>query len=181
MTTIANKIIYIHKDMEHRDKVALEVSYAILIIMAVTFIVFKFFGVGSAQQSLTAVTAFKNYNQTQVTINNHQFKAYIADTPEKQSQGLSDITSMFPEEGMQFIYNTPAIYKFWMKDMNFNLDFVWIRDGKIVDLTENMSSDLIDQVKTISPKVPADSMLELNAGQIYKNGLKVGDEVVVNK
>ena len=45
----------------------------------------------------------------------------------------------FPDGvGMLFVFNSPGQYSFWMKDMHFPLDMVWIDSDKIVaDISRN--------------------------------------------
>lgn len=165
--------------MKNSDKKILSISYAILFLIGGIFLFLKILHIGLADEIRSANQAFKTYQQADVWINDHSYHAYMAFTDTQQRQGLSGITSMFPEEGMLFQFSKPQILNFWMKDMNFNLDFVWIRDGQVVDLIENVSSNPIDQLKILSPKVSADSVLELNAGQITKAHLKIGQELLV--
>src|SRR4030042_2564613 len=73
----------------------------------------------------------KNYSSNFKTaqINGQKIFVEIADTPEKRSQGLSGRDNLSQNQGMLFIFNQPAIPSFWMKDMNFPLDFIWINNN----------------------------------------------------
>lgn len=101
----------------------------------------------------------------------------IADNDKLRTKGLSGRKSLPNTAGMLFIYEKPGYYKFWMKEMNFSLDFVWINDDKIVDLTENISP--ADKNNPIFPlftsRSPADKILEVNAGVIKSYGIRIGD------
>jgi len=109
----------------------------------------------------------------------------IADTDEKRALGLSFRKSLPEKNGMLFIFETPGTYSFWMKDMNFPLDMIWIgEDNTIVDITENvpnpdLSAPLYD-LPHYSPKVPAKMILEVNAGFSKKNVISLGDRVEIN-
>jgi uncharacterized membrane protein (UPF0127 family) len=104
----------------------------------------------------------------------------IAQTPEQRKQGLSGVKSLAENEGMLFVFETAGIYKFWMKEMNFPLDFIWIRQNKVVDLTENLPAPSPgapeSQIASCRPKTPADMVLELPAGWIKKHQIKIGDK-----
>jgi hypothetical protein len=81
---------------------------------------------------------------------------------------------------MWFVFSTPDIYSFWMKDMNFPIDIIWIKDGKVVDLSPNASAQPGAQDKDLliyRPVAPIDRVLELKAGWAEKFGLKRGDSV----
>jgi uncharacterized membrane protein (UPF0127 family) len=98
----------------------------------------------------------------------------IADTNSKREQGLSGRAKLDSDTGMLFVFDKPDKYSFWMKDMKFNLDFVWIRDDKIVYLTRNVSTP-----STLYPPYAVNKVLEVNAGFIDANKLEVGDKIEV--
>ncbi len=98
----------------------------------------------------------------------------IADTESKREQGLSGRDKLDSDSGMLFIFDRPDKYSFWMKDMKINLDFVWIRDGKIVYLSRNISNPT-----TLYPPYDVNKVLEVNAGFIDANKIEVGDKIEV--
>lgn len=103
----------------------------------------------------------------------------IADSEPERSKGLSNRKSLADNRGMLFLYQVPGKYSFWMKDMLFPLDFIWIRESKIVGISINVpnptSSDaapvMLNQTREF------DAVLEVNAGFVQENGIKVGDKV----
>lgn len=97
-------------------------------------------------------------------------------TAEQKSQGLAGKDSLGENEGMMFVFELPGQYGFWMKGMKFPLDFVWIRQGKVVEVSESVSAE--DQTQVYQPKEPIDAMLEVNAGWAARHGVKMGDDVV---
>jgi len=76
---------------------------------------------------------------------------------------------------MLFIFPKPGRPNFWMKDMNFPLDFIWISGGQVVQLSTNIPAT--QPPVTLTPDQPIDQVLEVNAGFIDKYGIKVGNEV----
>jgi len=111
-----------------------------------------------------------------ITIENCTFIIETAISPEQKQQGLSQRQSLNQDSGMLFIFDQKNKYGFWMKDMNFALDFVWISDDKIVDLSENVPIFKNNQITKIIPKNPVNKVLEINAGmikqcQISKNSI----------
>lgn len=79
---------------------------------------------------------------------------------------------------MLFIFPQPGKYPFWMKEMNFPLDFIFIKDKIIVDLKENVSPPVGDEApQVINAKTEFDHVLEVNAGSINAFNLKIGDSV----
>lgn len=114
-----------------------------------------------------------------VTIGDRGLKAWVADTDSLRSKGLSGKSSMPSNYGMLFLFPEAGYYTFWMKDMNFPLDFVWIRDKKIIDVTSNVQppKSASDPLPYYLPKEEVDAVLELHAGAVSKYGLHVGNIV----
>lgn len=109
-----------------------------------------------------------------ISIADTQVEVSIARTPQEQEQGLSGTASLLENSGKLFIFNTPGTYGFWMKDMHYPLDLVWIdANHKIVDITENVAPDTYPQI--FYPGSPVTAVLELNAGFSTKHGLSIGE------
>lgn len=109
-------------------------------------------------------------------INEVVFNIEIADTEEERGQGLSGRASLPEDAGMLFDFIVPSRPGFWMKEMNFPIDIVWIDNNwKIVDLTKNFSPRSYPQV--IFPNSAVQYVLEINAGLIDINNFKIGDIV----
>ena len=68
-----------------------------------------------------------------VKIAGQVIKVELAITPEARARGLSGRQGLTQDEGMLFVFDTPGKYPFWMKDMNFAIDMIWIsEDSKVV-------------------------------------------------
>ncbi len=103
----------------------------------------------------------------------------VADTEQERSQGLSGKRSLRADEGMLFIFDKAGVYPFWMKDMQFDLDFVYINNNSVVDLIEAVPAPKNNNgnVEIINASVPFEWVLEVPAGWVMKNRIKVGDKV----
>ena len=116
-----------------------------------------------------------------ITISQKTFKVEIADTVTSREQGLSDRENLCSECGLLFIYDNPGIYSFWMKRMHFDIDILRLAGDEVVDITfgaKKPSKDEFESPKTTyQSQVPVDKVLEVNAGWVEKNGIKVGDRV----
>jgi len=100
----------------------------------------------------------------------------LAILPEAQEMGLSGRKSLNEKQGMLFVFYKPEIYNFWMKDMLFPIDIIWIREDKrVVYIKKNVLPDSYPE--TFSSDFPAQYVLEVSAGFSEKNNLKVGDRV----
>jgi hypothetical protein len=106
----------------------------------------------------------------------------IVDTPLLRMRGLSGRPGLGPEEGMLFMFETPRIQSFWMKDMRFEIDIVWIRSGQIVGITPNLPlpKSPRDLPQFASP-VPCDVALEVRAGAAKRWGLLLGHSVRIER
>lgn len=110
------------------------------------------------------------------------FSVTVRDDIYERAQGLSGTESLEEGTGMLFIFSGPSQQQFWMKDMNYPLDFVWIRDGFVVGLNENIphpDANNGEIARVSSPEV-VDMVLELNGGVIKDKGIKKGDEIELN-
>lgn len=97
------------------------------------------------------------------------FSVEIVETEDAKRKGLSKRENLGEKEGMLFIFDKPDIRHFWMKDMNFFLDIIWINDDKIVGISENLELDRNSENPIIySSSLPADKVLEINAGIFEK-------------
>jgi hypothetical protein len=98
----------------------------------------------------------------------------LAKTPASQQQGLSDRKSLGPNQGMLFIFPQDEPHQFWMKDMNFPLDIIWLnKDGKILGIATDVATSTFPN--TIPSPGPIRQVLEVNAGYTQKYGLSIGD------
>jgi len=111
----------------------------------------------------------KNYLQ----VGNTQVAVEVRDTEEGRDQGLSNREKLAEDEGMLFVFDQPGIYGFWMKGMKFPLDFVWIKDNAVAEITEDVEVGRMD----IRPKETVDKVLEVNSGWVKQNNVRVGDKI----
>ncbi|MEY4722584.1 MAG: hypothetical protein RLZZ324_97, partial [Candidatus Parcubacteria bacterium] len=107
----------------------------------------------------------------------------IANTDALREHGLSGHKPLAADEGMFFVFEAPDRYVFWMKEMLFPLDLIWIGDGKIVDITPDVPAPAPGQkdLPLYRPVAPADRVLEVNAGFARAHGLKLGMPVELGR
>lgn len=96
-------------------------------------------------------------------------------TPEQITQGLSGRDRMDPAQGMLFLLPSKQQPSFWMKDMRFALDLIWLDNGKIVEVTPNVPppapGTLESELPKYAPSVPVTAVLEVPAGTVAQYGL----------
>ncbi|MEN8183369.1 MAG: DUF192 domain-containing protein, partial [Myxococcota bacterium] len=111
----------------------------------------------------------------EVTIRGVVIQVELANTLEKRERGLSGRPSLDPDRGMLFLFAEPGFPGFWMPDMRFDLDLVWIRDARVVDLSEFVSRR--EPQRMHRPREAADAVLEVLAGTVSRHGWRRGDRV----
>lgn len=100
----------------------------------------------------------------------------IADTDEKRARGLSGRAHLESGRGMLFIFDKLAIYSFWMKDMNFPIDIVWLAsDWTVVGVERLVNPDTYPKV--FYPPGAIKYVLELNSGEASRRGIDTGSMV----
>jgi uncharacterized membrane protein (UPF0127 family) len=104
-------------------------------------------------------------------------RAEIAASEEERKTGLMFRESLGEGEGMLFVNKQEGIYTFWMKNMRFPIDIIWIGKDKQVVFMANNALPCKEDCQTISPDAPARYILEVKAGFINKNRVKIGDKV----
>lgn len=118
-----------------------------------------------------------------VTIGKQTFKAEIAKSDKDKQTGLSNKTSLPQDQGMLFPFAKPDYYSFWMKEMKFPIDIIYIKENKIVTIFSNVpvpaSKD--ENPAIYKPEEPADTVFEINAGLSQKNNFQKGDAVTIKK
>ncbi len=141
--------------------------FTFFILLSMIFLVIYFFRLLQNKQT----------ERSKIVINGKTIYVEIADTEEKRTKGLSNHKPLQENEGMLFIFKTPDYYGFWMKNMTFDLDFIWINNYKVVDLTKNVSHR--NQNAIYIPSNPANMVLEVNAGFILKNNIHINDKIEI--
>lgn len=148
---------------------------------------------GSEASIMTAQIRQQLYDHqvVPVQIGDHRFWAEVVTTPASITQGLSGRSAIglppensqipaSPSQGMLFVFDEKRVPTFWMKEMQFSLDMVWIEDGEIVEITSEVPApeSAQDQLPVYSPKQPVNMVLELEAGTAKKWGFEVGQTLL---
>jgi uncharacterized membrane protein (UPF0127 family) len=102
-----------------------------------------------------------------------KIEAEVAKTEAAQEKGLGGRPCIGEDQGMLFVFNSPDYYRFWMKDMKFSIDIVWIDKNKeIIDVDHNIAPSTYPS--DFAPLKPAQYVLELKAGQAEKLNFNEG-------
>jgi len=108
-------------------------------------------------------------------INGHRIQAEVADTSSERYQGLSGRESLCDNCGMWFVFPDAQKRTFVMRDMNFSLDILWIRDKEIVAVEKDLPPD--GKKYTSPPRI--DAVLEVNGGFCEKHNIQAGKKIKI--
>lgn len=106
----------------------------------------------------------------------------VTNNEELRKKGLSGRISLEENGGMLFVFGKKDVFpSFWMKDMKFPIDIIWINNGKVVKIDKNIQPPEVgisdSQLTLYRPDKPIDYVLEVNSGFSEKNKVEVGNTV----
>ncbi len=108
--------------------------------------------------------------------NKDRVNVELADTPAKRARGLSGRKSLAADKGMLFIFPQADYHSFWMKEMRFPIDIIWLdTNWKVVDIRGNLQPESFPA--SYAPSQPALYVLELPAGTAAKRGVEIGTKL----
>ena len=124
----------------------------------------------------------KKPSGSKVCFKDNCYAVELAKTDIERERGLMNRDHLDSGKGMFFVFDSDAIYPFWMKNTLIPLDMIWIdENGKVVYIYKNAQPCADKGVcQNIIPSVQARYVLEINAGQADRMGLGEGDELTLN-
>lgn len=122
-------------------------------------------------------SGFTQYSTKRVCIKKMCVRAEIADTKLKRAEGLMLKKALPRGKGMFFIFPKEGKYSFWMKNMKFPIDIIWIdRQKQVVSMFAN-AQPCKNNCVSVYPEKPAMYVLEVPAGSIERYTIQEGDRV----
>lgn len=121
-------------------------------------------------------------NDRSITINGAAFKTEIAKSQAEFAKGLSGRPCILADQAMLFAFTQEGQYRFWMKDMKFPIDIIWINSA---DRVAAMEIDV--DPSTYHSKSPffendtkhlAKFVLEIKANRSKELGMVLGTPVI---
>ncbi|OGH09594.1 MAG: hypothetical protein A2152_03825 [Candidatus Levybacteria bacterium RBG_16_35_6] len=112
-------------------------------------------------------------------IKNQKIELFIARSQKDKEIGLSSYKNLPNNQGMLFPFGKPGYYSFWMKNMKFPIDIIYLNNNKVVTIYENVKVPTASEGSPpiYNPTAPSDTVLEINAGLSKKYNLKTGDTI----
>ena len=104
--------------------------------------------------------------------------ADLVSSEEDRARGLMFRDTINEDQGMLFVFESEGLYSFWMKNMNFSIDILWLDEQKrIVHVEKNVPPCKKEPCPSYATTIPAKYVLELKAGSIEKRELKLNDKI----
>jgi uncharacterized membrane protein (UPF0127 family) len=117
-------------------------------------------------------------------IGNQKIKLEVAQTKEEITRGLMGRQSLAQDHGMVFLFHPASEERFWMAHCFISLDMLFVRDGKIVKIFENVPpcrEENTDRCPTYpaatEPAIVVSEVVEVNGGYAKAHGIKEGDAI----
>jgi len=101
----------------------------------------------------------------------------VAKTPQEQAIGLMFRTELPDDRGMLFPIEPARNVRFWMRNVQIELDMIFLREGIVQAIIPNVPPCFSETCPNYGPDVPVDGVIELKGGRAAQLGLKVGDRI----
>jgi uncharacterized membrane protein (UPF0127 family) len=128
-----------------------------------------------------ALQSGSEYLKAKVSGEDFELSAEIPVTDEFMSKGLSVKNQLRENESMLFVFQEPSRHAFWMKDMKFPIDIIWLdSNSKIVHIVENLvPCPLVLICPSHSPNANSQYVLETTAGFAQRHNISLGTNIKI--
>lgn len=111
-----------------------------------------------------------------IEVNGERLILEVVRTSEQHALGLSGRERLPAGQGMLFAFAAKDRYGFWMKEMRFPLDIIWIEGKTIVGIEYGIPAPTLstELPALVRPHQPVDRVLEVSAGEADRLHLKEG-------
>ena len=110
-----------------------------------------------------------------VHVADHSYQVQIARTDEERERGLMGRTSLLPNHGMLFVFDTAQPLAFWMKDTLIPLDILFFDENlRLVNTVADAKSCTTSVCADYWSTTPARYVLELPGGTAQHDGIRPG-------
>jgi len=159
-------------NMIQKKKTMYSVGLLLIALLGAVFVVTR-------DSKYPVFSEYMRYENAIVSFKSLEIPVYLADNPRIRTRGLSNKTYLPEKKGMLFVFEKADNYSFWMKDMNFSIDIIWInKEGEIISIEENVTPETYPT--SFTPSKPALYVLEVNSGFARENGMVVGSKVEID-
>ncbi len=111
-----------------------------------------------------------------MTIGDKAVEASVAKTPNERRRGLSNTPFLPPGVVKLFVFEELGEWGFWMQDMNYPIDIIWLDEiGEVVHIETDVLPDTYPE--TFTPDALALYVIETEAGFAAEHDIRIGTTV----
>lgn len=115
-----------------------------------------------------------------IKVGDESIRIEIADTDAERAQGLSGRAMLEESHGLLFVFENPGMYGFWMKDMLFPIDIIFLDVNlKVINVYEGVEPSTFPTL--FYPLVHTKYVLEINSGEASRVGIDTGVQVSLSR
>lgn len=131
---------------------------------------------GLARTDVVPLTQSSGYTKKPISLGNTNINADIADTESLRQLGLSGRESLAEDRGMLFVFQDDDPHSFWMKDMLFPIDIIWLSsDKKVIYIAKNAKPE--SYPSSYRPTDDSRYVIEVPSGFSDRHNISVGSNV----
>ena len=128
--------------------------------------------IGICTIALAIFVYFFPYIDRIISVNGYRIVTQDRTTSQQWQKGLSDRNGLCDRCGMLFLFPHKQKHGFWMKDMRFDIDIIWLDDGRVMHVESRVSHQTPEVI--YKPDVDVNAVLELPAGKAAELNVDVG-------
>ena len=147
----------------------------VFVLILVCFIILAFSVQKNRHKSVAYCQTERLPEAIGIDVNKSWLIVEVARSDAEKAKGLSGRSCIESNTGMLFPYDEPGVYCFWMKDMNFPIDMIWLdKDKQVVKIQANVSPDTYPN--SFCPEQPAQFVVEFEANYAARQGWQNGTQ-----
>jgi uncharacterized protein len=130
----------------------------------------------SAEEEITVREVF-DYKIAMACFSDNCIEVEIADTKEKQRQGLMFRNEVSSNSGMLFLFENEGVHSFWMKNVDVSLDIIFLDSSfKVV----HIANAVLCSDECVLYEYNSKYVIEVKEGFARDNNINVGDYVRID-
>lgn len=125
---------------------------------------------------------YDNWGTAEIKLGDEKLNVLVAETRYQQYKGLGGRENLQQYDGMLFKYYPARKVGMVMRDMNFAIDIIWLKDGKVIDIKHEASPkpDVPEEsLEVYRPEKEANMVLEVSAGWAKEHNISQGTEIKI--
>jgi phosphatidylglycerol---prolipoprotein diacylglyceryl transferase len=138
----------------------------------------------STKETLTELRVARDHELRTVRIGNTTLEVEVVTSARGITQGLSGRKEL-GAEGMLFVFPSAREALFWMPEMQFDLDIIWISQGLVQEVEKNVPKPVAGAALNELPRYPSpgkvELVLEVPAGKTDEWGIGSGTAVFLEQ